>query len=119
MDVSGKTVLVVDDDRMVLMGLSMVMQSWGMNVLAAGSLAEAEARAGEAATLEVILSDLNLPDASGFDVVERVRAIAGGPVPALFLTGTVGRPEGAGYTFLLKPVQPDTLRHALATAMAG
>lgn len=121
MDVSGKTVLVVEDDSLVLMGLSMVLQSWGMNVLTAGNLAEAESRAAAGPIPDVILTDLNLSvdgTGTGTDVVERVRQLSGKTLPALILTGQGGHhSEAHKVSFLLKPVQPEALRHAVSTAI--
>lgn len=120
---SGKTILVVEDDSMVLMGLSMVLESWGMIVLAADDLPQVDSRLGSGPRPDAILSDLNLRDGvTGFQVVEHVRDLLGEAVPALILTGDTGRSEleegqRRHLAFLHKPVQPDALRRAVAEAV--
>lgn len=121
---AGRIVLVVDDDPMVLMGLQMILESWGVVVLSAGTLSEAMARIADPAP-ELVLSDLRLTDgSSGFDVITQVRASLGRDVPAIILTGEVSaaaREQGraCGASFLEKPVQAATLRTALTATLAA
>lgn len=119
MDVASRTILVVEDDAMVLMGLQMILETWGMSVRAASDLPGVLAHL-EDGDPQLVLSDLNLGGGlSGFDVVERVRAQAGADVPAIILTGETGKAEGEegrrrNVTFLVKPIQADALRRAIA-----
>ncbi len=124
MSVVGRTILVVEDDSMVLTGLQMILESWGMNVLPAEDLGGVIASLGGGVP-ELILSDLRLrAGLTGFEVVERVRAELGRNVPAVILTGETGRDELAegrarGLAFLHKPIQAEPLRRAIATALDG
>ncbi len=117
-----QTILVVEDDGMVLMGLTMILETWGLKVLAAEDMAQVLAKLDEGRP-HIILSDLRLrAGVSGFDVVDRVRDMLGSPVPAVILTGETGRDEAEEgrrrrLTFLHKPIQPDTLRQAIGSAM--
>lgn len=123
---SGKkrTILVVEDDVMVLMGLQMILETWDMEVLPAEDMAQALACVA-AARPDLILSDLRLrAGLTGFEVVEKVRDVLGAKVPAIILTGETGKAELAEglrrhLTFLHKPIQADPLRAAIDAAMAG
>lgn len=125
MDVTGRRILVVDDDAMVLMGLSMILESWGMTVLAAEDLPQALDRLDGGGRPQVILSDLRLRNGlSGFEVVDRVREVLGEAVPAVILTGETAKSErDEGHrrrlAFLHKPVLPDALRRTVAAALTS
>lgn len=121
MAVTKRTILVVEDDPMVLMGLQMILETWGMSVLAAEDMPQVLERLDEAKP-DLILSDLRLrAGLTGFDVVERVRAMLGHHVPAIILTGETGKAELAegqrrNLTFLHKPIQAEPLKAAIAAA---
>src|SRR4051812_30259154 len=66
--------LIVDDDELLRQTLAKRFERQGMTVTAAGSGAEAIARAGEG-RLDVALLDLHLPDTSGIDVLGRLKEI--------------------------------------------
>ncbi len=122
MAVTNRTILVVEDDPMVLMGLQMILETWGMTVLAAEDMPQVLERLDEG-TPEMILSDLRLrAGLTGFEVVERVRAMLGHHVPAIILTGETGKAELAegqrrNLTFLHKPIQAEPLKAAIAAAV--
>ncbi|HTH17430.1 MAG TPA: hybrid sensor histidine kinase/response regulator [Magnetospirillum sp.] len=121
MAVDKQTILVVEDDPMVLMGLQMILETWGMTVLPAEDMAQVLQRLEEAQP-DLVLSDLRLrAGLTGFNVVERVRAMLGQQVPAIILTGETGKAELAegqrrNLTFLHKPIQADPLKNAIAAA---
>ncbi|MBC7906467.1 MAG: response regulator [Rhodospirillaceae bacterium] len=121
MDVQARTVLVVEDDAMVLMGLQMILETWGLIVLPAEDMAQVLQRLDQAKP-DLILSDLRLrAGLTGFEVVERVRTLMGGDIPAIILTGETGKAELAegqrrNLTFLHKPIQAEPLKAAIARA---
>jgi two-component system nitrogen regulation response regulator GlnG len=107
------TLLVIDDDRLVLECLGLAFAGDGVTVLpaltAAAGLAEFERVRPDA-----VLSDIRLPDLSGLDVLARLRAIDP-KVPVVLMTGH-GTAETAieamrqgAYEYLLKPLDPDVL----------
>jgi DNA-binding response OmpR family regulator len=73
--------LIVEDDNRVADALAGVMTRHGFTVFRAATGAEALARLGEA---DVVLLDLGLPDADGFDVCRRIRA--GSDIPIIVVT---------------------------------
>ncbi|MBI5165000.1 MAG: response regulator [Magnetospirillum sp.] len=111
-----KTVLVVDDDPMVLSGLTMLLESWGFAVLAAEDLDGSMDSLGRGRP-DLMVADLRLKGgASGLEVVERVRGHLHAEVPAIILTGAEAswRDQRPDLTVLIKPVQPAQLRRLLA-----
>lgn len=115
-------IVVVDDDRSIVEGLSLLLDSWGYEVVTALSLAALEqALPGLPRAPSLIIADHFLPAGrTGAEAVERLRAFAGQPVSAIILTGdtTPERQEDAkalGCLLLHKPVQVAPLREAVET----
>lgn len=121
MNLSGRTVLVVEDDALVRMGLALLLESWGAKVLTAASRDEAVERAAAGPSPDLLLADLNLGEGgSGLEAIERVRALSGAVIPAVVLTGQGGAHDGGeGVVFLLKPAQPDALRRAMSALLTA
>jgi CheY-like chemotaxis protein len=87
-DLTGLTVLVVDDDADTLELLRCIIGSRGAQVVTASGAGQAMEQL-ETACPDVIVSDLEMPDGDGFGLIERVRACPqaqGGFVPAIALT---------------------------------
>lgn len=105
----GCRVLLVEDHALVVDALTILLESGGHEVRAAGSVADAVACA-TASAVDVLLLDLTLPDGHGLDVLDRLRAADALPAIAVALTGhddpeVVERCRAAGCAeVLLKPV---------------
>lgn len=78
-----KHILIIEDDRGLNRGISFTMEKEGFAVSSAHSVGEGEERLQEA-TPDLIILDVNLPDGSGFDLCQRIRASS--QVPIIFLT---------------------------------
>lgn len=117
---SGKLVVVIDDDRLILDAMGGLLRGWGCRVVTAdsGSAALTGLIAyGQAPDL--IMSDYNLPGtATGADVIRRLRSTLGIAIPAVLISGE-GNPERlreageSGLHILRKPVSPVTLEAML------
>src|ERR1700724_2155656 len=84
---SGKTILIVDDDRHILMGLTARMKSEGYRVVATTDAISAMTAACKESP-DLVVLDLGLPAGDGFVVLERMRAIANlAAVPVIVLSG--------------------------------
>lgn len=67
--------VIVDDHAVVRHGLLSAFESHGFQVIAAvGSVAEARSALAASAP-DVVIIDINLPDATGFDLVKWIRSI--------------------------------------------
>lgn len=110
------TVLVIDDDDDVRQGLTLLLQSWGVDVLAADDITAARTLAERyRERLDLVISDLHLrAGEDGVDAVQQVRAICARQVPAMLVTADtapseIRRASAGGTMVLLKPVQPSKL----------
>jgi signal transduction histidine kinase/DNA-binding NarL/FixJ family response regulator len=113
----GKSVVVIDDDALVLDGMRGVLTGWGCDVVTATCEEAALAALSKAERPpDIIISDYRLNDGkTGFDVIEHIRRAFGAPIPAFLISGDTA-PErlrearASGYYLLHKPVLPITLR---------
>jgi signal transduction histidine kinase/DNA-binding NarL/FixJ family response regulator len=114
---AGKSVVVIDDDVLVLDGMRGVLKGWGCDVVTATSedAALAALSKGERSP-DIIISDYRLTDGkTGIDVIERIRRAFGAPIPAFLVSGDTSterlrEARASGYCLLHKPVLPITLR---------
>lgn len=126
----GVSALIVDDNDTNLRILSETLATWGMEVVQCLSADEAYALASVAAAsnraFKIILSDLQMPEKDGVDLLRMVRsdsALASLPVVLLTSGNLPGEIQGGtGKTgffeaVLDKPVRPETLMRAIATAL--
>jgi signal transduction histidine kinase/CheY-like chemotaxis protein len=93
-DLSGLTVIAVDDEPDARELMRRVLQDCGARVVTAGSSREALA-ALQLEAASVLLTDIGMPESDGFDLLRQVRALGperGGNIPAVALTA-FARPE--------------------------
>jgi len=118
----GLRVLVVDDEADARELVGVILRGKGAEVTTAGSVEEAMDAIGGG--LDVLVSDISMPDADGYELIGRVRALEGevARVPAIALTAYARNRDrekalAAGYQLhLAKPVEPDDLVLAVADA---
>lgn len=121
---SGVWVLAVDDEADAREMVSFMLQINGARVTSARSAVEALEILREAGERlpDLLLSDISMPNESGYALLEKIRALPqenGGQIPAIALTA-FNRPEDrqaaleAGFQkHLGKPVEPDNLISAI------
>lgn len=71
-----KRVLVVDDEKSITNALELVLGDEGYEVTTAGSVAEAIARLQGGRPFDLVFTDLRLPDATGIELLDRIKADA-------------------------------------------
>ena len=113
-DLSGITVMVVDDDADNAEVFATFLESCGASVVVTHSGIEALARLDEVLTIDILLTDLSLPKVDGIQLVRSVRAHSvHGSLPAIAVSGYPEKffAEDALQftTFMLKPVELDAL----------
>ncbi|WP_303853579.1 response regulator [Salinicola salarius] len=114
-------VLVIDDDEVSQHYLDAVLPIIGTEVVVAGNAAEAIAIASKR-TIDLVLVDLHLPDASGFEAIDRLRRLnrEWKRKPVIAMTAEPNAPErsrstnGAINEILVKPLAESLLRSVLA-----
>jgi signal transduction histidine kinase/CheY-like chemotaxis protein len=118
---TGKFVVVIDDDRLVLEGVCGLLRGWGCQVSASTS--------SDAALVDLLklqeMPDLIISDhhfshgETGIGVIERLRHTFNAPIPALLVTGDISverrqEAEARGFELLQKPVPPLILRATMS-----
>ena len=125
----GLRLLIVENEADSRELLGVTMMTCGAQVTMASSCEEALDALQQAAAAKnlphVILSDLGMPKADGFDLIRKVRSLApddGGRVPLVAVTGYVDRYDGrraleAGFVgHVPKPIDPIAIAVEVARA---
>ena len=116
------SILLVDDHPESLSPLAKLLRHCGHTVHTAGTVQEAKAKV-ERERLDLLVSDIGLPDGSGTDVMKVFRATQHKPGIALTGHGEDHYAKvcaEAGFTTrLLKPVVFDDLLAAIEAALPG
>jgi two-component system, cell cycle sensor histidine kinase and response regulator CckA len=103
------TLLIVDDEPVILDVFRRFLEGEGRTLLLAGSAREAMALAAEAGDIDVALVDKNLGDGSGLDVARRLKA-AKPDVEVILVTGyasldsAIQAVQIGAYDYVTKPV---------------
>ena len=118
-----KTILIVDDDRDLLIGLGLRLRTSGYQVIIAPSAAAAVSLARKQEP-DLILLDLGLPGADGFDVLEQLERLRLDHIPVVVLTARDHSYEerslrAGAVAFLQKPADNDELLAVIESAIRG
>jgi PAS domain S-box-containing protein len=105
--------LVVDDDELVRRTIGRVLSKSGCEVVLAGSGREA-VTAISAASFDVVISDVHMPDGNGLDLLRSIRRVDL-DIPVIMATGVPDVASAAealeygAFRYLTKPVDGDEL----------
>jgi signal transduction histidine kinase/CheY-like chemotaxis protein len=119
---SGKLIVVIDDDVLALEGTGGLLRSWGCRVVTAQSDREALTKLNGTAP-DLIVSDFHLQDGrTGLDAIGALRERFGDGIPAFLVSGDISqqrlRETGANTHHLLhKPVNPMALRAMISSLL--
>ena len=113
------TVLVVDDDPLVLTNMAAMLDDMGHTVFEAASAAEALAVLGRESTVELVVTDQAMPKMTGLQLIDEIRR--GWPrLPVILATGFAELPPGTDplQITLAKPFFQYDLEQAVVAALA-
>jgi CheY-like chemotaxis protein len=109
-------IVILDDEAIILLGLRVLLESWGYQVLSAMSLDEAVQQvADETRIPDLIIADYRLADGNtGPEAIDAIREISDPRIPGIVLTGDTApgileRVGKRGFGILHKPVAADDL----------
>ncbi len=117
---AGKLVLIVDDDKEIMDLLEAVVKKEGFRVEKAEDGLEAQNKA-RALLPDIILLDLLLPKAGGFEILQALQADETSAIPVIVLTGRrldrttsdMIRQQSNVRDFMEKPVKTELLTSAM------
>jgi DNA-binding response OmpR family regulator len=115
----AKTVLVVEDTGSCATTLEIALAIAGLGVMLAGSAEEAHKILEADGAVCAVVTDVHLPEASGLDLIEWVRARKGRAMPIVVISGD-SDPETPAASLRLgadayfsKPFSPNEVRQKL------
>ena len=112
----SKKILIVDDSRTIRQQVSFTLSKGGFTVVEAEDGQDGVAKLGANADVALIISDVNMPNMNGIEMVEAIKAAGknvGIPIIMLTTEGSgelIERAKAAGAKgWLVKPFKPDQL----------
>ena len=111
----GARVLVVDDDADGAEAAAKVLESFGCTVSLVVAAGEALERIEEGADVDLVFSDVVMPDIDGLEFAERLRELRPG-LPVIFCTGYTSAVEAltdCGAMALMKPYSAEVLERVV------
>ena len=112
----GARVLVVDDDADGAEAAGKLLETFGCRVSLVESAGEALERIEDGADIDLVFSDVVMPDIDGLEFAERLNELRPG-LPVIFCTGYTSAVEAltdCGAMALMKPYSADVLERIVA-----
>lgn len=117
----NKTILIIDDDTLILNAMEGFMTPWGCRILTADSINAARKILQDTHLIpDLIISDYSLGEhETGIDAVKTIRENYKNNIPAFLMSGNtdmdkINEAHSAGFTLLSKPVQPMIIQSMVA-----
>jgi signal transduction histidine kinase len=122
MDVPGHgTVLVADDEPLVLQSVSLLLEQCGYRIVACSSAAEAIEKFKDN-NVDVVLTDIKMPVMSGIDLLENIISLSP-DTPVILMTAfadiatTIDAIKKRAFDFIIKPYRADQIIYSIEKAM--
>ena len=118
---SGPRILLVDDEPGITGMLSIVFEKEGYSVRTAGSCAEGM-RLVEETSPDLVLTDLKMPDGTGFDILRKTRE-TNAETPVVMITAysstktAIDALKAGAYDYISKPFDVEELKHVVGKAL--
>jgi DNA-binding NtrC family response regulator len=112
-------ILVVDDKESVLGLIATILESYAVTTASDGAQALAALRRER---FDAVVSDISMPGASGFEVLEAVKATSP-TTEVILITGYAAVPDAVramklgAYDYIAKPFDPDDIALVVARAL--
>ena len=120
----GLDILLVEDNKDTLYYLSLLLEQSGHSVRPAATLADA-IKAADSTSFDLLLSDIELPDGTGLDLIRYMRTSNTDRIPAIAMSGfgsddDIRMSLDAGFfNHLTKPIDLHRLHAAIDRAVSG
>src|SRR5438093_1428199 len=114
-------VLLIDDDPGLSEVIELLLSREGYGVERAGTLKAGIARSG-AAGIDLVITDLKLPDGTGLDAIREIRGVHPA-LPIIMITSyssmesAIGALRAGAVDYIIKPFDNDELLHAVSRAL--
>ncbi|HEY7659000.1 MAG TPA: PAS domain S-box protein [Actinomycetota bacterium] len=119
---SGRRVLIVDDNATNRQILSKQAESWGMLAVATETPAEALEWIRRGDPFDVAILDMQMPDMDGLTLAVEIRRDRDATALPLIMLTSLGRVDASSVEFaahLTKPIKPSQLHDALMSIFGG
>ncbi|WP_079254025.1 PAS domain-containing hybrid sensor histidine kinase/response regulator [Endozoicomonas arenosclerae] len=124
LSMKGMTVLCIDNEPEILLGMQSLLARWGCKVLSAASVKEAFSVVDECGLPDILLVDYRLEDSmDGIQLAEALREQSPCPLPAILITADKqdsvrNRCRELDIKLFGKPVKPASLRALMSSLTA-
>ena len=121
----GENVMVIDDDAEARASMSRLLAGWGLSPVAIDGAEAAMAYFRGTENLpRLIVCDYRLPQTSGIELIQALRAMSAPALPALIVTGDTSAESAAslqasGLPVLHKPARPARLRALISALLSA
>jgi two-component system sensor histidine kinase HydH len=118
---SHGTVLIADDEPLVLNSVSLLLAQYGYRIVACRNAAEAIAKFSEN-NIDVVLTDIKMPEMSGIELLENISTV-NPDTPVILMTAyaeittAIDAIKKRAFDFIIKPYQVDQLLNSIEKAM--